>query len=206
MVDFEDGDLDESAMKKYSNEVDITLEYMSNTIDDFRKFFNPSRDKMPFSIFSAIDSISLIFSAQLENHDIKFNINKDENIDDIRVFGYENEFKQVIINIINNAKDAILINNIKNAQVNLDIYTKDKKVFIDISDNGGGIPKDVIFRIFEPYFTTKFESQGTGIGLYMSKTIIEKNMSGSLLVQNIKNGTCFTVVLDLLECEESHLL
>jgi PAS domain S-box-containing protein len=201
MVDFEDGDLDESAMKKYSNEVDITLEYMSNTIDDFRKFFNPSRDKMPFSIFSAIDSISLIFSAQLENHDIKLNINKNENIYDIRVFGYENEFKQVIINIINNAKDAILINNIKKAQINLDIYTKDKKVFIDISDNGGGIPKDVIFRIFEPYFTTKFESQGTGIGLYMSKTIIEKNMSGSLLVRNIKNGTCFTVVLDLLACE-----
>jgi PAS domain S-box-containing protein len=195
--DYEDNRLTDEIVAQYSENVDNTLQYMSRTINDFRNFFMPSKEKVRFNIFEVIKSVNSIISAQLKANEIKLVI-ENKNSEDIFIYGYPNEFKQVIINLINNSKDAILLNKIKNGRI--DIKIKEPKEFILnilVCDNGGGIKEDIIFKVFEPYFTTKFKSQGTGIGLYMSKTIIEKNMDGELTVNNTENGACFKISFDL---------
>lgn len=158
---------------------------MSKTIDDFRDFFRVDKEKEDFKVLETIKSVVSIQSAQLKNHNISLNIKGDEFIYN----GLHSEFQQVILNLINNAKDALIENKIENPVIN--IILKDKS--ISIEDNGGGIPKDIINRVFEPYFTTKEQGKGTGIGLYMSKMIIEENMGGSLSVANSDDGARFTI-------------
>ena len=123
-------------------------------------------------------------SAELKNKNIDIVIDGDDFI----YYGFVSEFKQVILNLINNAKDAFEENDIKNKQIHISINNK-QIIFID---NAGGIPENIISRIFEPYFTTKEQGKGTGIGLHMSKAIIE-NSSGYLSVKNIDDGACFTI-------------
>ena len=118
----------------------------------------------------------------------QFNISGDEFI----VNGLQSEFQQVILNLINNVKDILIEKEIKNP--NIDITLKDKKIYIE--DNGGGIPEDIIERIFEPYFTTKEQGKGIGMGLYMSKMIIEENMGGKLSVENADDGAVFMIDLN----------
>jgi signal transduction histidine kinase len=113
---------------------------------------------------------------------------------DFILFGYENEFKQVILNIVNNSKDEFLEKNIKNGAVYITVDKDGKNIMIKICDNAGGIPNNIISKIFDPYFTTK-GVQGTGIGLYMSKAIIENNMGGKLSVRNIDDGVEFMIEL-----------
>jgi len=121
-------------------------------------------------------------------------INKDYTKESL-VNGYANEYSQVVLNIINNAKDALLENEVFSPTINISTYIQDSKCILKISDNAGGIPEDLIDKIFEPYFTTKGEGDGTGIGLYMSKTIIEEHMNGELSVHNGDDGAVFIVVL-----------
>jgi signal transduction histidine kinase len=189
--------LTDEMMERFDNDLDHTLQYMSKTIDDFRNFFIPTKEKIEFDIIQSIYESNNIVLSQLKNHNIDLIF--EPNDDHIYLVGYPNEFKQVIINLINNAKDAIL-KRVENSEIdrgNINIYIKnsDNEIYISITDNGGGIPKSILQKVFEPYFTTKFKSQGTGLGLYMSKTIIEKNMSGKLLVKNVKNGAKFTIIL-----------
>ena len=192
-------ELDNQKIDEFDKKTDETIQYMSKTIDDFRDFFIASKSKILFNVVDNIISSKTIVSAQLKQHNISLTINENGN-SDLLVYGYPNEFKQVIINLINNAKDAILnkpsLNKSKEGFINIDITCDYKKVIINITDNGGGIKDDIINKIFEPYFTTKFESLGTGLGLYMSKTIIEKNMSGSLEVENIEDGAKFSIELE----------
>ena len=192
-------ELDNQKIDEFDEKTDETIQYMSKTIDDFRDFFIASKSKILFNVVDNIISSKTIVSAQLKQHNISLTINENGN-SDLLVYGYPNEFKQVIINLINNAKDAILnkpsLNKSKEGFINIDITCDYKKVIINITDNGGGIKDDIINKIFEPYFTTKFESLGTGLGLYMSKTIIEKNMSGSLEVENIEDGAKFSIELE----------
>ena len=115
--------------------------------------------------------------------------------------GYENELKQVFLNILNNAKDAILkqIEDGKidfHGEIEIVIDQKDNKIVIEMYDNGGGIPEEIMDRIFEPYFTTKEKCKGTGIGLYMSKIIVEEHLCGRLSVQNTKTGSMFKIELE----------
>lgn len=192
-------ELDNQKIDEFDKKTDETIQYMSKTIDDFRDFFIASKSKILFNVVDNIISSKTIVSAQLKQHNISLTINENGNLD-LLVYGYPNEFKQVIINLINNAKDAILnkpsLNKSKEGFINIDITCDYKKVIINITDNGGGIKDDIINKIFEPYFTTKFESLGTGLGLYMSKTIIEKNMSGLLEVENIEDGAKFSIELE----------
>ena len=168
------------------------LLHMSKTIDDFRNFFEPNKEKELFKLDDALQSVYALLNPQLMDYNIQLKTTAKTGI---RIFGHSNELKQVLINIINNAKDAIIMNKIPNGKIILDIENDKKNVTIKIKDNGRGIPEKVIKNIFEPYFTTKFESKGTGIGLYMSKIIIEKNMKGSISVSNIKNGAEFKISL-----------
>ncbi|MBF0537413.1 MAG: PAS domain S-box protein [Nitrospirae bacterium] len=176
------------------------IQFMSKTIDDFRNFFRPAKEKETFNCLNAINSMLSIVSAQLSNDSIGFKVTaQDEHA--LFINGFPNEFKQVVLNIINNAKDAIIENRKKPSPANerglitISVFKENNRIVVIIADNGGGIPEDVIERVFEPYFTTKEQGKGTGIGLYMSKTIIERNMGGRLDVRNVNKGAEFRIEL-----------
>jgi signal transduction histidine kinase len=195
--DYYEETLDDDKIEEFDESVDGLLQYMSKTIDDFRNFFIPSKDKVKFTLTKSIDEILNIVNAQLKSNNIHLLV-KNHYEDEVTINGYPNEFKQVVMNIISNSKDAIMKlqhdGKIQDGQIVIDLYKNENNIKIDISDNGGGIPEDIINKIFEPYFTTKFKSQGTGLGLYMAKTIVEKNMAGTLSVKNSEDGAVFTII------------
>jgi len=187
--DFEDGLIDEKYLKDYSTENMKLIQFMSKTIDDFRNFFTIDKVKKTFSVYEKIKETSNMLLSQLESHEIEFEINED----DFNVLGYESEFQQVILNLVNNAKDALVENKIKNPKISIDIRKEKDTGIIEIKDNAGGIPSEVIERIFEPYFTTKEQGKGTGLGLYMSKMIVEDNMNGEIQAKNENDGVSFII-------------
>ncbi len=191
---FEFGELSKEYIDTKVSKAMSQINFMSKTIDDFRNFFKPNRAKVEFNPIKAINELLELISEQFKRHDIKININEFEQ--KVLVFGFVNEFKQVILNILNNAKDAILEHSNSGA---IDVYFEinENKFLIHIKDSGGGIPEAIIDRIFEPYFTTKSDDKGTGVGLYMSNIIIEKNMGGKLKVCNGEKGAIFTIELPL---------
>ena len=184
--------LDDHTMETKSKEADKVLEYMSHTIDDFRNFFMPKKEKEEFYLLKAVEIVMNIISSTLANYNIKISITIDENI---KITTYLNEYKQVLLNIINNAKDVLIEKDIKNPLIKIHTFEDDNYIVLYIEDNGGGILVEPKGKIFEPYFTTKEDSNGTGIGLYMSKIIVEKNMKGRLRVKNIKNGAQFAIFI-----------
>jgi two-component system, NtrC family, C4-dicarboxylate transport sensor histidine kinase DctB len=169
---------------------------MSSTIDDFSNFFNPQKDKKSFKIKKAVDEAILILKKVIEDITLKINVPLN-----YQVVGVLNELTQVIINLIQNSKDAFIINNINNKIIEIRLSEEkilDKKYAkLEIIDNAGGISKDNLDKIFDPYFTTKHKSQGTGLGLFMSKMIIEKSLEGEMTHKNFKNGSNFTIIIPL---------
>lgn len=130
--------------------------------------------------------------------DIRFDLKSD-----LHAHGYPNEFSQVMLNILNNAKDALVERNIQERSIFIESFSDESFVYVRISDNAGGIEQGVMAKIFDPYFSTKEEGKGTGIGLYMSKVIIETNMQGKLFVQNSDHGAIFTIRLKRKVPEET---
>ena len=181
---------DKNKFKIYYRSSQKVIQRMSQTIDDFRNFFKQNKEKSQIDVQKLIKEAILIIKETFKSNDIKiiFNIKNS-----IIINGHKNELLQVILNILNNAKDALVLNKTNDKKIFIDIK-KEKFVKIIICDNGGGIKKDIIDRIFDPYFTTKHSSQGTGIGLYMSKKIIEQN-GGSIDVYNNCDGACFEIKL-----------
>ncbi|MEF3192297.1 MAG: PAS domain-containing sensor histidine kinase [Campylobacterales bacterium] len=173
---------------------------MSTTIDDFRNFFSPNKQAVLFDVAERIqDALSLIKAALDANHiTIKTSL-----MDKVMVQGYSNEFVQVILNIITNAKDAFANSHQDERTITITLDKEGKWARTIIQDNAGGIPEEIIDKIFDPYFTTKEEGKGTGIGLYMSKMIIEKNMGGVLEADNVDGGARFTIKLALAQEVES---
>ncbi|RXJ93602.1 histidine kinase [Malaciobacter molluscorum] len=158
---------------------DATM-HLSKTIDDFKNFFKPNKNKSYFTTTYILEKSINLISAQF-----KFkNIEIIKQIDNIELFQLENELIQVLINILNNAKDQLTIKNIEHKIIFIKTYKKDEQLIISIKDNAGGINKEIIDKIFDAYFTTKETENGTGIGLYMSKEIISKHMRGELIVKN----------------------
>ncbi|WP_428023452.1 sensor histidine kinase [Arcobacter sp.] len=173
--------LEDDFLVKSLGEINTSVQYLSATIDDFRNFFKVNKEKSTFYIKSPLNkAISLVF-AQYKNLDIQII----ENIEDVEITNYHNELIQVLINLLNNAKDE-LIKKDTNIKRFIFISTKINKenLVIEIKDNAGGIPNNIINRIFEPYFTTKHKNQGTGIGLYMSEEIIKNHMKGTISCDN----------------------
>lgn len=185
------------------------IDYMSKTIDDFRDFFKPSKKPEPFDVKKCVSQVLSIVMTQLKNKSIDCSVVCncglreiiDNNTDtltvckehDMTVLGYPNELKQVLMNIISNARDALADKDKK--RITIGILSDKEQVAVSIEDTGGGIPETLINRIFDPYFTTKGDKGGTGIGLYMSKAIIEANMKGSLTVENTELGCRFTITI-----------
>ena len=162
------------------------VEYMAKTIDDFRKFLSPDKEMQKFKFSEVIEEIKALFSQQLEVHNIDLQVDGDAII-----YGYKNELEQVLMNLIKNSKDAFDEKEIQNKYIHIKVTQKDK-VIIEIEDNAGGIPKDILENIFNPYFTTK--KDGTGIGLYISKMLLE-DMKGDIFVESKDNKTKFTIKL-----------
>jgi signal transduction histidine kinase len=166
--------------------------HMSNTINDFQNFFKPSKTKENFDVVQACKKASSILKSSLKHHNIDFQCDFDK---EKEVYGYPNEFSQAFLNILSNAKDVLIQREIKSPFIKVTISSGNKYVLIKVQDNGRGIEEKNLERIFEPYFTTKHAKQGTGIGLYMSKMIIEDNMQGVLNAKNLEEGACFTIKL-----------
>jgi PAS domain S-box-containing protein len=196
------GVLTDKAMDDRLENILTNTQYLSQTIDDFSNFFKKSKNKEKFLLANILDKTQNIVNETFKNYNIKVYKNYDK-YSTISYTGYENELSQVIINILNNAKDILIEKNIKTKIVKIDLTNTDKYISITICDNGGGVPDHILPKIFEPYFTTKDKTQGTGIGLYMSNDIIINHFKGSLTVNNkkfeIENtqyyGACFEVKL-----------
>ncbi len=171
----------------------MLIEKMSNTIDDFMGFFRQDKIKTPFDVQKVVEETLTLLDASLKHNFIEFNI-INNNINST-VKGYKGEFSQVILNLISNAKGALLERKIKDSRIDVEISAEENSVVVEVKDNAGGVPIEIMDRIFEPYFTTKEEGKGTGIGLYMSKIIIENNMDGKLGVKNDKDGAVFKIEL-----------
>lgn len=192
--------------------------FMSKTIDDFRNFFVPSKEKLPFDICESLFEVLYLMTAQLRNNAVDLSMElsyfgrkqifdgwpdefKGEMIPSV-VNGYKNEFKQVIMNLLDNAKDAIVTKRLEGGYrigdkpvITVGLDVNENSILLSVKDNGGGIPVELRERIFEPYFTTKDEGRGTGIGLYMSRTIVESNMGGKINVEVADGETKFSIVL-----------
>ena len=188
------GKISQNELSEVIKDAKLQIDYMSQTIDDFRNFYKPSKERKIFDIKESILQSSKIVHSSIEKNAIKLDILGES----LSIDGFENEFEQVIVNILNNAIDAKIIKSkiIKfDAKIEINIYKEDKNIFISIFNNCGNIDEKIIERIFEPYFTTKFEDQGTGIGLYMTKVIIEKNMKGKIEAKNLNDGVEFIIKL-----------
>ncbi|AXX84778.1 sensor histidine kinase [Aliarcobacter skirrowii] len=183
----------------------LLAQNMSNTLDDFKNFFSPNRSKNSFFIKDCVEhSIELSkYFLNKENIKIDLIVKKDK-----KITTFYNELSHIFLNIISNSKDALVSSVNKNDRI-IKIIVNSKKnfVFINIIDNGGGVPDDILPKIFEPYYTTKYKSAGTGIGLYMSKQIIEKHLNGEISCKNIKlevnkkvfKGASFTITIPIFE-------
>lgn len=185
-------DIDVKFLKEIEVEIMEKVNYMSQTIDDFSMFFRISKQKEKFNVLKSIQDAIRLIDIQLKNNHIVFDINVDDNLD-LNVLGFVNEFRQVVLNMIHNAMMAIVSTKKENGKIEIIIKGNRKNLHIEISDNGGGISKENMPKIFNPYFTTK--DKGSGIGLYMSKVIIENHMDGLLAVKNKKDGAQFTIML-----------
>lgn len=169
------------------------IKNMSNTIDDFRNFFKSDKEKEEFSIKEAIDKSLGMLEGTFKKEGIHVEILKNE---DVKISGIKAEFSQVIINILTNAKDAMQNLDPKDKIIKIKIYKNDKFAFVSIYNNGENIKDSIMDKLFDPYFTTKHKSVGTGIGLYMCKMIIT-NMNGNIYVKNLKNGVDFCIEIPL---------
>jgi len=166
------------------------IQHMSRTIDDFRNYFRPDKEKSTFKVTEAIENTLSLIEDSFKNQHIDIEVvAKNEPV----IYGYRNEFAQALLNILNNARDALTERSIDAPKVIITIYTEDNRAIVTVTDNAGGIDKEIMGKIFDPYFTTKGPQSGTGVGLFMSKTIIEKNMGGRLVARNIANGAEFRI-------------
>lgn len=184
------GEMNENMMRGFVNESMVQIQYMSQTHKDFRNFLKPSTKKGVFCAKKALDEVLEIIGRQIFYSHIKISITCKD--DYVQVFGYENEFKQVLLNIINNAKTKI-VSTKKGKNITIHVEAKFESAQIKISDDAGAIPKDVIDFIFDPYFTTT--KDGTGLGLYMAKVIIEDKMDGKINVYNYFENAIFDIVV-----------
>jgi signal transduction histidine kinase len=172
------------------NKVVDVVQYMSHTIDDFSNFFSPEKEIVLFSVQDSVDRVLSFLEPELKRSQIRLEVNIP---DDFSINGYPNEYAHVLLNIIKNAKDVFVERKISDPKITIKGFRAAGKGVVTITDNAGGISKDVIDKIFDPYFTTKSNESGIGIGLYMSKIIIEKNMQGKLSVANVKKGAEFKI-------------
>lgn len=178
------GKLDEEFIDSRVEDAQHLAQNMSDTLEDFRTFFNPNKNHKKFRLKKVIEKSIDLSKYQIEKEAINIYFTMNE---DIEIYGFENELTHVLLNLINNSKDALCENKIKDKKVWIIVKKTKINVLINVIDNAGGIKSDIMTKVFDPYFTTKHQSIGTGIGLYMSKQMVEKHMYGKIWCKNIKH-------------------
>ncbi len=188
--------LDKDKLIKYTDDIALQSQHLSDTIDDFRNFFRIDKEMDVTTFCEQVKSVLNIIGESIQSYGIKL-------IKDLKYKNefttYSNELKHVIINLIKNAEDVLVEKEIQDAYIKIRTYKENNVKVLEISDNGGGVPEDMIDNVFDPYFSTKSKKNGTGLGLYMSKIIIEDHCGGQLLVSNDENGAVFRIVLKELK-------
>lgn len=187
--DFDEGLIDREFVEKFIQNQTKTIGFMSKTIDDFRYFFQTDKEKRDFSVKQKVLSVYSLMCAQLKNHDIEFECTGE----DFNCYGYKSEFQQALLNIINNSKDAVIANNKQKKKINVHLNADTKT--LQICDNGGGVKEEILDKIFEPYFTTKEQGKGTGIGLYMTQIILKEHLNAQIKAYNGDEGLCVEITL-----------
>jgi len=177
-------------LNKNLDKATLYMQDLSQTITNFSNFYKPDKEFQMIDITDVLlKAYNLVFdSLASDNIQVEFSLESNH-----KVMMHENEFTQVVLNIINNAKDQFLHNNIENPTINISTYIQNDLLYIDISDNAGGIKEEALDKIFDPYYSTKLEKNGTGLGLYMSKVIIKDYHGGDIYAKNIENGAIFTI-------------
>ena len=188
------GKIDKDKVQKSAKNISKYAQHLSETIDDFRNFFKSNKEEFESSYNSMITSVLAIVQASIEDKNISLILELNTQK---RFVTYPNELKQVILNLMKNAEDVLIENKIEDAYIKLTTYSDENKEILEISDNAGGVSEDILEKIFDPYFSTKLEKNGTGLGLYMSKIIVEDHCGGVLSASNGKDGAIFEVILNV---------
>ena len=170
--------------------IENNTQYMSDTIEDFSNFFRPNKPKKEFAIQDTAKSVLELLAPR--SKDIEINIMQNQ---EIKLCTFKEEYQQVVMIILNNAIDNFESKSIEGPKIDMVITEDIDTSYLTICDNGGGIDKDKIDRIFDPYFTTKFSKEGLGLGLYIAKMLIEDSMQGVLEAKNTKSGICFEITV-----------
>jgi len=168
------------------------IRHMSRTIEDFSNYFRPDKEKADFKVSETVAHTLSLLEASFKNGAVELELIQQG---DPTINGFPNEFAQVLLNILINAKDALREKEIPHPKVTITLSSEEGRAVLTVADNAGGIPDEIMGKIFDPYFTTKGPQHGTGVGLFMSKTIIEKNMGGSLTVKNLADGAQFRIAV-----------
>jgi signal transduction histidine kinase len=189
--DFKDGLVDENYIDELSQNTQIQIEHMINTLNEFRTFFRPSKENEEFFVEKCIKSVGILMKDELIKNNININLDLKDNI---KINGLANEFKHLFLNLISNSIDAFNEKDIQKRDIFIRSYKQDGIRYIEFEDSAGGIPQNVIADIFKPNVTTKAEGKGTGIGLYMSSQIVQKS-GGKISVRNSDMGALFTIIL-----------
>lgn len=184
--DFDEGKIDKEYIENFQEKVSSTINHMNSTLNEFRTFFRPKKESESFNINDILSKTLCLIKDEFKKDNITFDIKIPE---EFKFIGIDSEFKHIILNIINNSRDAFIFNGIENRNITINAYKKDGFHILEINDNAGGISPDILEDIFKANFTTK-GSKGSGIGLYMSCLIAQKN-NILLSVKNIKNGVKF---------------
>jgi len=190
IVDIELQEINTNSFRKYLDSILNQTEHLTQTINDFRNFFRKNREKDDVIINDIMSETLKMVQKSLENSNIKISVHNES---DMRTKIYSRELLQVFMNLLNNSKESIANHEIKDGKIDVHIYNNPKHITIDICDNGEGIDEKIIDKIFNPYFSTKLAKSGTGLGLYISKTIIEKHLYGTIKAYNTKHGVCFSI-------------
>lgn len=184
--------LDDEKMEKFSVKSQRLIQKMSTTIDDFRNFFIADKEKKSFSPAAVIRETVALIDASLKYHSIELDL---ELGTEEELYGYPGEFSQALLNLIANSRDVFIEKSSLNPKISITVQRRMETMVITISDNGGGISDGVLPKIFDPYFTTKEQGKGTGIGLYMTKMILEDHMGGKITAHNTQEGAQFVITL-----------
>lgn len=190
-ADYDSGRQTPEELTSDVNKVMETIMFMSQTINDFSSFFSPDKVKKIFYISQGLNRVIAMIEASLSKQGIQLIVEQKE--EHVAVAGYFNEYNQVLLNLLSNARDALLDKRVDKPVITIRISREEGQGIVQIRDNAGGIPEEIIGQIFDPYFTTKEQGKGSGVGLYMSKTIIQEHFGGTLTAANVGSGAQFTI-------------
>jgi len=194
MIKYKNKKLNDTIMENFSSKSENLIKNMNNTIESFINFFKPDKKQVNFYIFEVLNESFNFIKESFYSNNISLEINCNK---DLQYKGYKNELEQVVLIILNNSKDAFLSQE-KDGLISINVLkNRNESISIEFIDDAGGIQEDIIDRIFEPYFTTKHKNQGTGIGLYMTKVIIEESMKGTIKIKNTNKGVKTTITLPI---------